>query len=140
MEAKRNEARRGTEPETRPADAESGGKNGGGAPGRKRTVQIKFRVTPEERDLIYARMKAAFGTRNMAAYMRKMAIDGYAVSVDYSHLKEFTAAIGKVGANVNQIARRANAGGGVTEKDRAEVKEALAEIWRTQRSILSKAL
>ena len=38
--------------------------------GRKRTVQIKFRVTEEERALIEEKMKL-IPTRNMAAYLRK---------------------------------------------------------------------
>ena len=42
--------------------------------GRKRTVQIKFRVTEEERTLIEEKMKLV-PTRNMEAYLRKMAID-----------------------------------------------------------------
>ncbi|MEY8335927.1 hypothetical protein AALB53_23050, partial [Lachnospiraceae bacterium 47-T17] len=36
--------------------------------GRKRTVQIKFRVTEAERDLILEKMKLV-PTRNMAAYL-----------------------------------------------------------------------
>ena len=44
--------------------------------GRKRTVQIKFRVTEAERDLILEKMKLV-PTRNMAAYLRKIAIDGF---------------------------------------------------------------
>ena len=46
--------------------------------GRKRTVQIKFRVTEAERDLILEKMKLV-PTRNMAAYLRKIAIDGYII-------------------------------------------------------------
>ena len=46
--------------------------------GRKRTVQVKFYVTEEERRLIREKMKL-IPTRNMAAYLRKMAIDGYVV-------------------------------------------------------------
>ena len=42
--------------------------------GRKRTVQLKFRVTEAERDLILEKMKL-IPTRNMAAYLRKIAID-----------------------------------------------------------------
>ena len=41
--------------------------------GRKRTVQVKFYVTEEERRLIREKMKL-IPTRNMAAYLRKMAI------------------------------------------------------------------
>ena len=41
--------------------------------GRKRTVQIKFRVTEAERDLILEKMKLV-PTRNMAAYLRKIEV------------------------------------------------------------------
>jgi len=41
--------------------------------GLKRPVQIKFRVTEKERDLIYEKMRL-LGTNNLAAYGRKMLI------------------------------------------------------------------
>ena len=53
--------------------------------GRKRTVQIKFRVTEAERDLILEKMKLV-PTRNMAAYLRKIAIDGYIIQIDHCYL------------------------------------------------------
>ena len=52
--------------------------------GRKRTVQVKFYVTEEERRLIREKMKL-IPTRNMAAYLRKMAIDGYKRQLDFKH-------------------------------------------------------
>ena len=73
--------------------------------GRKRTVQIKFRVTEAERDLILEKMKLV-PTRNMAAYLRKIAIDGYIIQVDHIDIKAMTAEIQKIGVNVNQIAKR----------------------------------
>ena len=57
--------------------------------GRKRTVQIKFRVTEAERDLILEKMKLV-PTRNMAAYLRKIAIDGYIIQIDHSDIKAMT--------------------------------------------------
>ena len=105
---------------------------------RKRTVQIKFRVTEEERALIEEKMKL-IPTRNMAAYLRKMAIDGYVIQVDHSDIKAMTAEIQKVGVNINQIARRANATGNVYQEDIEEIKGVLSEIWRLQRLSLLKA-
>jgi len=105
---------------------------------RKRTVQIKFRVTKEERTLIEEKMKL-IPTRNMAAYLRKMAIDGYVIQVDHSDIKAMTAEIQKIGVNINQIARRANATGNVYREDIEEIKGVLNEIWRLQRLSLLKA-
>ena len=106
--------------------------------GRKRTVQIKFRVTEEERALIEQKMKL-IPTDNMAAYLRKIAIDGYIIHVDHSDIKAMTAEIQKIGVNVNQIARRVNATGNVYAEDIAEIKGALEEIWRLQRLSLLRA-
>ncbi len=107
--------------------------------GRKRTVQVKFRVTEAERDLILQKMKL-IPTKNMAAYLRKIAIDGYIVQVDHSDIKAMTAEIQKIGVNINQIARRVNSTGSVYQQDIDELKGALDEIWRLQRLSLLKAL
>lgn len=106
--------------------------------GRKRNVQIKFRVTEEEREIILQRMKQ-IPTSNMGAYLRKMAIDGYIVQIDHSDIKAMTAEIQKIGVNINQIAKRANATGDVYREDIDEIKGVLAEIWRLQRLSLLKA-
>ena len=64
--------------------------------GRKRTVQIKFRVTEEERAFIEQKMQLV-PTRNMEAYLRKMAIDGYIIQIDHADIKAMTAEIQKIG-------------------------------------------
>ena len=107
--------------------------------GRKRTIQVKFYVTEEERKLIEEKMKLV-PTSNMAAYLRKIAIDGYIIQVDHTDIKAMTAEIQKIGVNVNQIARRVNATGNVYKEDIEEIKGVLAEIWRLQRLSLLKAL
>ena len=75
-------------------------------------------------------------TRNMAAYLRKIAIDGYIIQIDHADIKAMTAEIQKIGVNVNQIARRVNATGNAYQEDIEEIKGVLAEIWRLQRLYL----
>ena len=58
--------------------------------GRKRKIQIKFYVTEEERALIEQKMKLV-PTKNMAAYLRKIAIDGYIIQIDHADIKAMTA-------------------------------------------------
>ncbi|GAA6267898.1 plasmid mobilization relaxosome protein MobC [[Ruminococcus] gnavus] len=106
--------------------------------GRKRKVQIKFYVTEEERALIEQKMKLV-PTRNMAAYLRKISIDGYIIQTDHSDIKAMTAEIQKIGVNINQIAKRVNATGSVYQEDIEEIKGVLSEIWRLQRLSLLKA-
>ena len=50
---------------------------------RKRNIQILFCVSPEEKKLIRRKMIES-KTKNMGAYLRKMAIDGYIVNTDTS--------------------------------------------------------
>lgn len=63
-------------------------------------MQIKFRVTKEERTLIEEKMKQV-PTSNMEAYLRKMAIDGYVIQVDHSDIKKMMAEPQKIGVNIN---------------------------------------
>ena len=77
---------------------------------RKRDIQLKFRVTPQEREMIETKM-AQFGTTNMAAYLRKMAIDGYVVKLDLPELRELVSLLRYSSNNLNQLARKANSAG-----------------------------
>ena len=77
---------------------------------RKRNIQMKFWVTEEEKRLIDEKM-AQLPTKRYGAYLRKMAIDGYIIQVDTTDIKEMTKALGSIGRNINQIAKRVNAGG-----------------------------
>ena len=50
-----------------------------------------------------------------------MAINGYIIQVGHSDIKKMTAEIQKIGVNINQIAKRANATGNVYQKDTSRV-------------------
>jgi len=106
---------------------------------RKRPIQIKFRVTEKERDLIHKKMQQ-IKTNNLAAYMRKMAIDGYIVEVDYSDLKAVCAEMSKIGRNINQIAKRVNSTNTVYKSDMAIIDASVKEIWNLLRLSLSAFL
>ena len=104
---------------------------------RNRPIQVKFRVTPEERAMIDKRMEQA-ETLNMAAYLRKMAIDGYVVRLDLPELRERISLLRRYNNNVNQIARRVNSTGRIYEEDIQEIKAQLEEIWEAENNILRK--
>ena len=103
---------------------------------RKRNIQMKFYVTEEEKRLIDEKM-AQLPTRRDGAYLRKMAIDGYIIQLDTTDIKRMNAALSSIGRNINQIAKRINAGGGAYNADMREKQERLDEIWQLQRRILS---
>ena len=95
---------------------------------RTRPVRIEFRVTEQERQLIQKKMEQ-LGTKNMGAYLRKMAIDGYIIKMDYTEQKKLAAAISRVAGNINQICRRINQTGHFYEDDIVELKAKQCEIW-----------
>lgn len=102
---------------------------------RKRPIVLRCPVTEEERQLIEQKM-AQLPTRQISAYLRKMAIDGYIIYTDTANIKEFTKELQGIGRNVNQIAKRAGSGAPMYEADIAEIKERLEQIWQLQRHIL----
>ena len=103
---------------------------------RKRNIQMKFYVTEEEKRLIEEKM-AQLPIRWYGAYLRKMAIDGYIIQLDTTDIKQMNAALSAIGRNINQIAKRINAGGDAYKADMQEIQERLDEIWQLQRRILS---
>ena len=103
---------------------------------RKRNIQIKFYVTEEEKQHIEQKM-AQLPTQRIGAYLRKMAIDGYIIYTDTADFKAFTSELSAIGRNINQIAKRLNAGGPAYQADIQEIRERLDEIWQLQRRILS---
>ena len=104
---------------------------------RNRPIQVKFRVTPEERKMIDRRMEQA-GISNMAAYLRKMAIDGYVVKLELPELRDFISLLRRTSNNFNQIARRVNSTDRIYADDIAEMKNLLEQIWEADNRILEK--
>lgn len=104
---------------------------------RNRPIQVKFRVTPEERKLIDRRMAQA-GTLNMAAYLRKMAIDGYVVKLELPELRDQISLLRRTSNNFNQIAKRVNSTGRIYDDDIHEMKMQLEQLWEMSNRVLEK--
>lgn len=102
---------------------------------RKRNIQMKFYVTEDEKRLIGEKM-SQLPIRRYGAYLRKMAIDGYIIQVDTRDIKEMNKLLSAIGRNINQIAKRVNAGGPTYQADMEEIRERLDQIWQLQRRIL----
>ena len=106
---------------------------------RTRPIRIEFCVSENEHRLIKAKMEQ-LGTKNMGAYLRKMAIDGYIIKVDYTQQKKLAAAVSRVATNINHVCRRINSTGHFYEDDVAELKERQKEIWQLLKSSQSEEL
>ena len=106
---------------------------------RKRSIVLRCPVTAEERALIEQKM-AQLPTQRIGAYLRKMAIDGYIIKVDYTQQKKLAAAVSRAASNINQICRRINSKGNLYEDDVTELKERQKEIWQLLKSSQSEEL
>lgn len=104
---------------------------------RKREIVLRFRVTAEERGMIEEKM-AQLGTDNMAAYLRKMAIDGYIVKLDLPELKELVSLLRRSGNNLNQIAKRVNETSRIYAADIECLLENQEKLWSVAKEILGK--
>ena len=104
---------------------------------KERNQEIHVFLTPEEMNRIREKMKEA-GIRNKSAYIRKMALDGYVVSIDMSDIHELTSLLRHSSNNLNQMARRANSTGSIYGADIADLKEKQDEIWETVKEILAR--
>ena len=102
-----------------------------------RSVPLQFYVPEEERRIIEHKM-ALLGTRNMSAYLRKMALDGYVVRMDLPELKELISLMRYTSNNVNQMARRLNEGGQIYEVDVREVCQNQERLWAGLHEILDR--
>lgn len=103
---------------------------------REREIQLKFRVTPQEREMIEQKM-AQLGTRNMAAYLRKIAIDGYVIRLELPELKEMVSLLRRSSNNLNQLTKRVHETGRVYDADLEDIVQNQERLWRAATDILA---
>ncbi|MDR2088529.1 MAG: plasmid mobilization relaxosome protein MobC [Clostridiales Family XIII bacterium] len=105
-------------------------------PNRKRDVHFHFCVDEEEAALIRRRM-AEMGVTSMGAYFRKMAINGYHVTLDLSDVREMVRLLKNATDNVNQIAKRVNETRSIYAADVEDLRRRYGELWGAANKILT---
>lgn len=101
----------------------------------KRNINMGFRVTAEERDLIMKRMEE-IGFPSVRSYLLKMALNGMIINLDLTDVRECSRLLRNVSNNVNQIAKRANESGNIYADDLADIQAWLDDVWRQQDKII----
>ena len=104
---------------------------------RKRTNPMQFYLDDEEQYILDEKFKLS-DMKSKSAFLRKLILYGYVYDVDYSYLRNYNTELGRISSNLNQIAKRINSTGNIYQEDMDEVKELMNEVWRTQKSMLSK--
>jgi len=101
----------------------------------RRNINMGFRVTAEERDMIMKRMDE-IGFPSVRSYLLKMALNGMIINLDLADVRECSRLLRILGNNVNQLAKRANEGGNIYAADLADIQVRLDEVWRQQDKII----
>ncbi len=106
-------------------------------PNRTRNVQMILRLTPDEKDFILYKMKAC-GFNNLSLFVRTMLIRGEVKIVDLSHYRELAKEVSRIGVNINQVVKAANASGGcLYPQEIAALQQRMEDVWRLLKSNLS---
>ena len=98
---------------------------------------IYVRVTKDEWKQIHERMDEA-GMKNMSAFIRKMALNGYLIKLDLTDVKEVLRLLHINSNNLNQYAKRANETGSIYEADIKDLQKNHQEILRLMGEILDR--
>lgn len=102
---------------------------------RKRNIEIRFRVTPEEKNMILKKCEQA-GITNLTAYLRKIAIDGYVLKLEIPELKEIISLLRYSSNNLNQLTRRAHENGRIYDSDLEDIHRSLEKTWDAMNTII----
>ena len=103
---------------------------------RRRPVHLHVMLSEAERDQIQDRMDEA-GVRNMSAYVRKMALNGYVLHVDISPVRELVSLQRRCSNNLNQVAVHANTFG-VYPEEIAGLQRDYEKLWGRVSDVLTE--
>lgn len=103
---------------------------------RKRDIPMLFYVSEQEKGMIQKKMEE-YGTGNLSAYLRKIAIDGYVVNLELPELKELVSLLRRSSNNLNQLAKRVHETGRIYDADLAELQNRQEQLWDMAQKILA---
>lgn len=101
--------------------------------------QIMLRLTDTEYEIVAANAKAA--NLSLAEYARKQIMNKrvivkYELVADLPELKKLIGEFGKIGSNLNQIARHFNSGGIHSQEMRKAINQSIARIYEMKYEVL----
>ena len=115
-------------------------------PKKEKELQHKHQIMPRLTDIEYEIVAENAKTANLplAEYARKQVmkqkvIAKYEIVADLPELKRLIAEFGKIGSNLNQIARHFNSGGIHSQRMRKAIDQSVARIYEMKYEVLKMA-
>lgn len=107
-----------------------------------RTQHINLRLTDTQYETI--RRAAGQAGLSLSEYIRRQVLKGkvtakYEIVADVPELKKLIAEFGKIGSNLNQIARHFNQGGIHSQEMRQAINGCIAQIYETKYEVVKMA-
>lgn len=69
---------------------------------RERKNELKIYLSDDEQYIPEQKVKAS-GMKSKSAFLRRQILYGFVYDIDYSDLREYNAALGKIGGNLNIV-------------------------------------
>ena len=106
------------------------------------TRQINLRFTDTQYDIVCKSSRDA--GLSISEYIRRQLMKGkviakYEIVADVPELKKLVAEFGKIGSNLNQIARHFNQGGIHSQEMRQSINRCIAEIYEMKYEVIKMA-
>ena len=107
--------------------------------GKNRSRKHKFTLylSDDEDRILDAKYKMS-NMRSKSTFLRHMIVYGAVYDVDYAYLREYNYLLGKIGGNLNQIAKRINATRSIYQVEMDAVKAKMDRFWKVQNAMLKK--
>lgn len=104
---------------------------------RQRKIQLHFMVTEHERGLITEKMER-LGTKNLGAYLRKMAVDGYMIQLDLADVRELVSLLRRTSNSLNQLTKRVHQTSNIYGNDIEDLRQSYDRLWEVANEILTR--
>ena len=102
---------------------------------RTKDTEVHLRLSSAKRERIETKMRQV-GVKNMSAYIRKMAMDGYCVNLDLKDVREMVSLLRRCSNNLNQYAKKANQTGSIYAADIEDLRTRLNDIWKQSAKVM----
>ncbi len=105
---------------------------------RKRDVPVLFLGVRRRIGIDPSKMQQYGDRKNLSAYLRKMAVDGYVVQLDLPELKELVSLMRYSSNNLNQLTRKVHETGRVYDADLEDISQRQEQLWEGVKEILTQ--
>ena len=104
---------------------------------RTRNNPLLIYLSDDEKRILDEKVKIS-NACSRSEFIRQLIVYGFVYYVDYRYLRKYNYQLGKIGTNINQVAKRINETRSIHQTDIDELQKEMEKIWQLQKSMLSE--